>query len=70
MFYGYGVSSSALNIISYLKHRTQRTKSNDWFSARSNVECDVPQDLIFGPVLFNIPMIDLFHECKENDIEN
>ena len=31
----YGVSSSALNLISsYLKHRTQRTKINDCFSTR------------------------------------
>ena len=33
--YDYDVSSSALNIISsYLKHRTQRTKSNDCFSTK------------------------------------
>ena len=61
--YGYGVSSSALNIISYLK-------SNDCFSATSNVECDVPQNSTLGPLLFNINMIDLFHKCKENDIAN
>ena len=53
-----------------MKHRTQRTKSNDCFSTRSNVECDVPQDSVLGPLLFNINMIDLFHECKENDIAN
>ena len=50
-----------------MKHRT---KGNDCFSANSNVECNVPQDSILGPLLFNIHMIDLFHECKENDIEN
>ena len=67
--YVYGVSSSALNTISsYLKHRTQRTETNYCFSARSNVECDVPQDSVLGPLLFNINMIDLFYECKENDI--
>ena len=69
--YEYGVSSSALNIISsYLKHRTQRTKINDCFSARSNIEYGVPQGSILGPLLFNINMIDLFYECKENDIAN
>ena len=65
----YGVSSSALNVISsYLKHRTQRTKINDCFSTRSNIEYGVPQGSILGPQLFNINMIDLFYECEENDI--
>ena len=69
--YEYGVSSSALNIISsYLKHRTQRTKINDCFSTRSNIEYGVPQGSILGPLLFNINMIDLFYECEENDIAN
>ena len=45
--YEYGVSSSALNIISsYLKHRTQPTKINDCFSARSNIEYGVHYFLI------------------------
>ena len=67
----YGVSSSALNVISsYLKYRTQRTKINDCFSTRSNIEYGVPQGSILGPLLFNINMIDLFHECEENDIAN
>ena len=69
--YEYGLSSSALNIISsYLKHRKQRTKINDCFSARLTIEYDVPQCSILGPLLFNINMIDLFHECVKNDIAN
>ena len=69
--YEYGVSSSALNIISsYVKHRTRQTKINDCFSTRSNIEYGVPQGSILGPLLFNINMIDLFYECKENDIAN
>ena len=69
--YEFGVSSSALNIISsYLKHRTQQTKINDCFSTRSNIEYCVPQGSILGPLLFNINMIDLFYECNENDITN
>ena len=68
--YEYGFSSSALNIISsYLKHSIQRTKINDCFSARSNIEYGVPQGSILGPLLFNINMIDLFYEC-EDDIAN
>ena len=60
----YGVSSSALNVISsYLKHRIQRTRINGCFSTRSNIEYGVPQGSILGPLLFNINMIDLFYEC-------
>ena len=71
VLYEYGVSSSALNIISsYLKHRTQRTKINDCFSARPNIEYGVPQGSILGPLLFKIDMIDLFYKCEENDIAN
>ena len=56
--YEYDVSSSALNIISsYLKHRTQPTKINNCFSARSNIEYGVPQGSILGPLLFNNNMI-------------
>ena len=67
-FYGCGVSSSALNIISsYLKHRTQRTKINDCFSARLNIKYSVPQGSILFPLVFNTNMIELFYECKEND---
>ena len=54
----------------YLKHRTQRTKINDCFSTRSNIEYGVPQGSILGPLLFNINMIDLFYECEENDVAN
>ena len=61
--YESGVSLSALNVTSpYLKHRTQRTKINDFFSAGSKIEYGVPQGSILGPQLFDINMIDLFYE--------
>ena len=69
MFYGYGVSSPALNIISScLNHRTQRTKINDYFSARSNIEHSVSQGSILGPLRFNFNMIEPSYECYENNI--
>ena len=55
---------------SYLKHRTQRTKINDYFRARSNIEHGIPQGSILGPLFFNINLIDLFYECEKNDIVN
>ena len=67
----YGVSSSALNVISsYLKHRTQRTKINDCFRTRSNIEYGVPQGSVLDPLLFNVNITGLFYECVENDIAN
>ena len=67
--YEYVVSPSTLNIISsFLKHSTQRTKINDIFSTRSNIEYGLPLGSILGPLIFNINMIDLFYKCEENDI--
>ena len=69
--YEYGVLSSALNkISSYMKHRTQRTKVNDYFNARLNIKYGVPQGSILGPQLFNVNIIDVFYEWEENDIAN
>ena len=53
-----------------MTHRTQRTKINHCFSAKSNTEYGVPQGPILGPLLYNINMIDFFYECEENDIAN
>ena len=70
--YEYSVSSSALNIISsYLKNIEQsEPKLMTVLGARSNIEYGVPQGSIWGPLLLNINMIDLFYECRENDIAN
>ena len=57
-------------ISSYLKYRTQRTKINDCFSARSNIEYGVPQGTVLCPLLFNINMTELYCECQENDTVN
>ena len=43
-----------------MNNRTQRIKINDCFSLRHEIEYDVPQRSILGPLLFNIDLIDLF----------
>ena len=59
---------AALNIISsYVKHRTQRIKINDCFSARSNIEYGVRQGSILGPLPFNTNMSDLFYANYADD---
>ena len=55
-------------IFSHLSNRTHRTKINESFSERSRMEHDVPQVSILGPLLFNIDLIDLFHECEGSNI--
>ena len=69
--YRYVVLLPFLNIISsYLKHRTQRTKITDCFSARLYFSYGVPQVSIVSLLLLNVNMIDLFNECKDNGIAN
>ena len=65
----YGASLSLLNLIfSYLSHRSQRVKIKTSYSDKSNIECEVPQGSILGPLLFNIDLIDLFFECDDSEI--
>ena len=55
-------------IFSYLSNPTLRTKSNECFSEISRIEHGVLQGSILGSLLFNIKLIDLFHECEESNI--
>ena len=59
--YSYGISLSSINLLSsYLSNRTQRIKINDCFSLRNEIE--------YGPLLFNIDLIDIFFICENDDI--
>ena len=67
--YNYGFSPLSTNMIfSYWSNPTHRTKIKECFSERSRIERGLSQGSILGPLLFNIDLIDLFHECEESNI--
>ena len=66
--YNCGATLSINVIFSYLSIRIHRAKIKECFSERSRIENGVPQGSIFGPVLLNIELIDLFYECEERNI--
>ena len=51
-----------------MEHWTQRTKINDCFSAKLNIEYGIPLGSILGGIIFDINMTGLFYECEENDV--
>ena len=65
----YGFSLPALNLIqNYLANRKQRTKINDSYSPWSDILFGIPHGSIFGPLLFNIFLNDLFLIVKDVNI--
>ena len=56
--------------MSYLKDRWQGTKINPSFSSWSELVSGVPHGSVFGPLLFNIYINDIFWICDEVDICN
>ena len=60
--YAYGFSKDSLKIISsYMSDRWQRTKIDKSFSSWSALLKEVPQGSVFGPILFNIYLNDMFY---------
>ena len=67
----YGFSHDSLRLLySYLSNRWQRTKINNTYSSWSEILLGVPQGSIFGPLLFNIYLNDLFFINIESDLCN
>ena len=67
----YGVTPISLKLIfSNLSNRTQCVRINNSYSGKSEVKYGVPQGLVLGPLLFNIDLIELFLECKDDNISS
>ena len=67
----YGFSLESLTFIqSYLSNQIQRVKINSSFNEYSNIESEVPQGSISGPLFFNIFICDLFFDDIDIDLAN
>ena len=67
----YGSSLDALKVLlSYLQDRWQRVQINTAFSSWTQLLKGVPQGSVFGPMLFNIYINDIFFAWKGIDLCN
>ena len=67
--YGFRLSVMKLNQ-SYLAERKQRTKLNQAYSSWEEILLGVPQGSIFGPILFNSFLSDLFYAVQNVGFAN
>ena len=65
--HGFSLTASK-RIYDYLSNRKQRTKINSSYSTWHEIIFGVPESSIFGPLLFNILLIDLFFVVENIDI--
>ena len=67
----YGVDNDSLNLLlDYLSFRKQRTKVGSAYTKWSKIRRGIPQESIFGPLLFNIFINDIFMIIEQSDICN
>ena len=67
----YGFDYKSLKLISsFLSNRKYRTKINSSFSEWKHLLIGTPQVSVFGPLLFNIYMCDLFLFMSESNVAN
>ena len=67
----FGISKESLQLISdYLSYNKQRTKTGTAYNDWANVIRGIPQGSIFGPLLFNIFINDIFLVIEKSNICN
>ena len=67
--YLYGMTPKSLNIIfSYLSNWTQGVRISNSYIRKSGITYGVPKGSMFQPLLFNIHLIVLLLQCKDDNI--
>lgn len=65
-----GATTKSLNLNFYQTNRTQIIRISNSYSTTDEIKYFVPQGIVFGPLLFNIALIDLYLECEDHNFNS